>query len=212
MKIKAFASILALFLLGFAAPQLATAQSASGAFQFSLEGDYTKYVEFDAEKQADGSTKGSMTFTDEAKIQVLDVDGTGIPEDTYPGFFIKADLDALLVDKNQAVMSGTVRDSSVREFIGLRVLLTVEDGDQIREPDKLTWGLYPPTQGGWEISDAELEKDPGVGMRWLASDAEVKDDREIEMPKIYSIDTQTFPIATYTFVDTKGAGDIVVKA
>ncbi|MDT4896537.1 MAG: hypothetical protein QOH25_1614 [Acidobacteriota bacterium] len=214
MKIKAFPSILALFLLGFAASQLATAQSASGTYQFSLDDGYTKYVEFDAKKQADGSTTGQMTLTDEAKITVQDVDGTGVPEDTYPGFFIKADLDGLLVDKNQAVMCGTIRDSSVREFIGLRVLLSVEDnGDNTRVPDKLTWGSYLPTEGGWPTSDAELKDDPGVGMRWFASDAEVKDDQEVPMPKIYAINTQSFPVSTYDFIEVvKGAGDIIVRA
>src|SRR5215210_4195205 len=100
MKFKAFAAILAFFLLGFAAPQLATAQAAGGTYQFSLEDGYTKYVEFDAQTQSDGSTTGQMTLNDEAPIEVQDLDGTGVKEERYPGVFIKADLDGLLVKNN----------------------------------------------------------------------------------------------------------------
>lgn len=213
MKFKAFAAILAFFLLGFAAPQLASAQAAGGTYQFSLDDGYTKYVDFEAVTQSDGSATGQMTFSDEAPIEILDLDGTGVKEGTYPGVYIKADLDGLRVDKNKAVISGTVRDSSVREFIGLRVLLTVEDnGDNTRVPDRVTWGVYLPTQGGWVASDAEWKEDPGVGMKWHATDAEVKDDRGVPMPPVYSIDTQTYPVLAYDFVEVaKGAGDIIVR-
>jgi hypothetical protein len=213
MKFKAFAAILAFFLLGFAAPQLANAQAAGGTYQFSLDDGYTKYLEFEAVTQSDGSTTGQLTFSDEARIEIQDLDGTGVKEETYPGVFIKADLDGLLVDKNKAVISGTVRDSSVREFIGLRVLLTVEDnGDNTKEPDKLTWGVYLPTQGGWVASDAEWKEDPGVGLKWHATDAEVRDDKGVDMPPVYSIDTKTFPVLAYDFVEfAKAAGDIIVR-
>jgi hypothetical protein len=214
MKIKAFASGLALFLLSLTITQQAAAQSASGSYQFSLEDGYTKFVEFDAKTQADGSATGQLTLTDEAKITVQDVDGTGKYEDTYPGFYLKADFDGLVVDKNQAVMSGTVRDSSVREFIGLRVLLTVEDnGTDIKNPDKLSWGLYAPTAGGWATADAEIKDDPGAGSRWVTRDAERKDDAEVVMPQGYSINTRTFPISSYTFADPQRvAGDILVRS
>ena len=218
MKIKAFVSILALLLLGFTATRQASAQtagqSASGNYQFSFEDGYTKFVEFDAKTQADGSASGQLTITDEAKLTVQDVDGTGIAEDTYPGFYLKADFDGLVVDKNQAVMSGTVRDSSIRSFIGLRVLLTVEDnGTDIKNPDKLSWGLYEPKAGEWATADAELKEDPGVGLRWIAMDAERKDDEGIVMPKSYSIDPKSFPLATYSFIDAeRWAGDIQVRS
>jgi hypothetical protein len=213
MKIRAFPSILALFLLILAASATASAQVASGTYQFSLEDGYTKYLEFDAKTLADGSTSGQMTFTDEAKITYLDVDGTGAPVETIPGFYIKADLDDLVVNKNDAVMSGTIRDSSIRDLIGQRVLLTVEDnGDNTRVPDRLTWGVYRPVVRDWKPSDAELKDDPGVGLRWHATDAEVKDDRGIDMPRSEAIDTQSFPISSYAFADiAKGAGDIIVR-
>jgi hypothetical protein len=214
MKTKTFASILALFLLVFAAPQIATAQAASGAYQFSLDDGYTKYVEFEAQTQADGSAAGYMTLTDEAKIDVQDVDGTGVKENTLPGFYFKADLDSLLVEKNRAVMSGTVRDSSVRELIGKRVLLTVEDnGENTRVPDRLTWGVYDQTVRDWKASDAEWKDDPGVGLTWTATDAERREDEGVKMPADESTSSQRFPMATYGFVEVaKAAGDIVVRA
>lgn len=213
MKIKARALILALFLLGLTT-QLASAQSASGNYQFSFEDGYTKFVEFDAKTQADGSAYGQLTITDEAKLTVQDLDGTGVPENTHPGFHLKAEFDGLVVDKNRAVMSGTVRDSSVRELIGLRVLLTVEDnGTDIKNPDTLSWGLYAPTVGGWPTADAERRDDPGVGLRWMTADAERKDDVEVLMPVNYAIDTRTFPLSAYSFVNPeRWAGDIQVRS
>lgn len=214
MKKIAFASILALFLLGFATPQSASAQTtASGTYQFTLDKEYTKYLEFEARNSDNGSTTGSMFFSDEAKFTIQDVDGTGEKEMTYPGFYIKAEFDGMVFNKNQALMSGTVRDSSVYEFIGQRVLLTVEDnGDNLRVPDKLTWGIYKPVERRWTPSDAERKDDPGVGLRWYAKDAERRDDVGYWMPRSETIDTNSFSIASYVFVDAlNGAGDIIVR-
>jgi hypothetical protein len=219
MKIKTLlAPTLALFLLSLAAPLLTGAQAAgqvaSGTYQFAFEDGYTKYVEFDAKTLADGSTTGQMFLSDEATLVYSDLDGNGDPEGKYPGFYIKADFDELTVNKNQAVMSGTIRDSSIRELIGQRVLLTVEDnGDNTREPDKLTWGIYKPVARNWKPSDAELKEDPGVGLRWVATDAELKDDVGIEMPRSEEITSKSFPVSSYAFVDIKdGAGDIIVRS
>lgn len=219
MKIKAFASILALLLLGFSTSRLATAQtaggSAKGSYQFSFDDGYTKYTEFDAATQTDGSTTGSMFYSDEATVSYQDVDGTGDPslKETYPGFSIKVDFDGLAVDKNQAVMSGTIMDSNVRNLIGQRVLLTVADnGTNTRVPDQLTWGIYKPVVRDWTPADAELKEDPGVGLRWVATDAERRDDKGVEMPGSTAITTESFPISSYNFADVaKGAGDIVVQ-
>jgi hypothetical protein len=217
MKMKAFATILALTLLSLATAQKLSAQtagqSASGTYQFSFEDGYTKTLDFAAET-LDGKTSGQMSLTDEASFTIQDVDGTGVKEVTYPGFYLKADFDGMVVNQNQAVMSGTVRDSSVREFIGQRVLLTVEDnGDNTRVPDKLTWGIYEPVVRNWTPSDAELKEDPGVGLRWWATDAEVRDDKGYEMPRSEVFDAQTYPVASYAFADiAKGAGDIKVQS
>lgn len=216
MKRMALASVLALSLLGLVAPRAAGARAgdpvARGSYRFSLGDGYTKYVEFDAQALERGGATGSFFLSDEAPFTYQDPDGEGSPEETYQGLYISASFDGLTVVGNRAVMSGDVRDSSVPGLIGQRVLLTVEDnGDHSREPDKLTWGVYKPA-GAWEASDAEWERDPGVGMRWEATDAEREDDRPVVMPRERRIDAQTFLLSAFVFVDAEdGAGDIVVQ-
>ena len=217
MKIKTSSLIFALFVLGLAAPTAVSAQtagqSAAGTYQFAFTDGYAKYLEFNAQNQSDGSTVGQMYLSDEATLIYHDVDGAGDPVEKYPGFFIKADLDRLVVDKNQAVMSGIVREASIRELVGLRVLLTVEDnGDNTRVPDQLTWGVYKQIERDWKPSDSEREVDEGVGLRWLATDAERKDDVGVMMPVDETIGVNSFPVSAYAFADVaSGAGDIRVQ-
>jgi hypothetical protein len=219
MKIKAYLSIVTLCLLSFAVAQSAAAQtrgpSANGKYQFSLEDGYTKYVEFSASTQADGTVAGDMFLSDEAKIADQDVDGTGDPtlSESYPGFYIKADFDGLTVEKNQAVMSGTIRDSSIKSFIGQRVLLAVEDnGTNSERPDTLTWGIYPPVVKKETPTDAERDPDEGAGMTWTTSDFERKDDPEVTYPKDPAITSQSFELPAYDFVEVaRAAGDIQVN-
>jgi hypothetical protein len=216
MKRMALASMLALSLLASVAPQAAGARAgdsvARGSYRFSLGDGYAKYVEFDAQALEQGGATGSFFLSDDAPFTYQDTDGEGSREETHRGFYISASFDGLTVVGNQAVMSGDVRDSSIPGLIGQRVLLTVEDnGDHSREPDKLTWGVYRPA-GTWESSDAEWERDPGVGMRWEATDAEREDDRPVTMPRERRTDTQTFMLSAFVFVDAEdGAGDIVVR-
>lgn len=215
MRTLRFTSLLAMLLTIFAAAQTAAAQSAaSGSYQFTLTTDkYLKTVEFSAQTLADGSASGSIYFTDQAVITVQDVDGTGKDATRFAGYDLKVDVDGLVVNKNQAVVSGTVSSSSVLEFVGQRVLLTVEDnGDNTRVPDHLTWGVYKQVKRDWVPSDAELKEDPGVGLRWWATDYEVKDDRGYQMPRDESITAQSNPIVAYDFVDAANtAGDIRVS-
>ena len=215
MRIVRFTFLSALLLSGLAAASLTTrAQAASGTYQFTIDEDKTvKHVEFDAAKLADGSTSGSLFLSDDATIVYQDVDGVGDPTEKYAGVYIKADVDDIVVNNNQAVMSGTVRDSSIPYLLGLRVLLTVEDnGDNTRLPDHLTWGVYQQIKRDWTPSDAELKEDPGVGLRWWATDYEVKGDVGYAMPRDESINAQTNPVAAYDFVDATNAfGDIRVS-
>jgi hypothetical protein len=216
MRIVRFTFLSALLLSGLAAASLTTrAQSASGTYQFTIDEDKTvKYVEFDAKRLADGSTSGSVFLSDEATIEYQDVDGVGDPEEKYAGAYIKADLDDIVVNDNQAVMSGTVRDSSIPYLVGLRVLLTVEDnGDNKEVPDKLTWGVYKFIKKDWVPSDAEWDRDPGVGLTWWATDYEFRGDKGYQMPRPdVPADTQSFPVAAYDFVETAdGVGDIRVS-
>jgi hypothetical protein len=215
MRIARFTFLSALLLSGLAATSLtARAEAASGTYQFTIDDKAVKYVEFDAQRLADGSTSGSLFLSDEATIVYQDVDGVGDPREKYAGVYIKADLDGIVVEENQAVMSGTVRDSSIPYLVGLRVLLTVEDnGDNTRVPDKLTWGVYKFIKKDWTPSDAEWDRDPGVGLTWWATDLERKDDRGYQMPRPDApADTQSFPVAGYSFLDaSSGVGDIRVS-
>jgi hypothetical protein len=215
-KRTALASLVALTLLALAAPPPAGARVgdplARGSYRFSLGDRYTKYVEFDAQTLPRGGATGQMFLSDEAPLTFQDTDGEGTPERTYEGFYLSASFDQMVVVGNQAVMSGDVRDSSIPDLIGQRVLLTVEDnGDNSREPDKLTWGVYRP-KGSWEVSDGEWENDPGVGMTWEASDGERREDTPIMMPRERRIDTDTFLLSAFVFVNAEdGTGDIFVQ-
>ena len=210
MKTRRFISTIALLCLACGA---AAAQTAGGSYQFALEDGRTKYVEFDARAQAGGGAAGQMFFSDEARVTYQDVDGVGDPVETHPGFYFRAEFDDMLVSDNKAVMTGTVRDSSIGSLIGRRVLLTVEDnGDNTREPDRVTWGVYANVQRNWTPSDAELREDPGVGMTWTATDAERDDDPGVRMPPDDSIGVRTFPVASYEFAAAEtGSGDIIVR-
>jgi hypothetical protein len=214
MRIVRFTFLSALLLSGLAATTLTTrAESASGTYQLTIDDKSVKNVEFDAQKLADGSVSGSLFFSDDATIVYQDVDGVGDPSEKYAGVSIKADLDGLVVNGNQAVMSGTVRSSTIPYLLGLRILLTVEDnGDNTRIPDKMTWGVYKFVRRDWVPSDAEWKDDPGVGLRWWAKDLERRDDVGYQMPLTDApADTKSFPASAYDFVVmASGAGDIRV--
>ena len=216
MRTLRFTTMLALVLTIFAAAQTTRAASAAaGSYQFTLTGDkYLKYVEFEASADDKGVASGFIYMTDEAVVVLQDVDGSGEPKEKFAGYNFKAEVDGLVVNENKAVLSATIRDASNQAFIGQRVLLTVEDnGDNSRVPDRLTWGVYKPIDRRWVPSDAELKEDPGVGLRWWATDAEQRGDVGYEMPRDEKTGTQTFPLATYGFVDASdGAGDIRVTS
>jgi hypothetical protein len=216
MKRRTLASFVTLLLLCLASASAASAQSASGFYDFTMTDDYVKHVEFDAQKLADGTSTGKIYFTDEEPVDYTDLDGTGDRSlvASYKGFFISSDVDSLVVTDNQAVMGGTVRDCSVPEMIGQRVLLTVQDnGDNTKVLDQLTWGAYRFIKKDWTPSDAELKDDPGVGLRWVATDAERKDDKGVaQPPPDRPVNTDTYPVLSYSFVGLgKASGDITVK-
>jgi hypothetical protein len=213
MRTLRFTSLLALLLMVFAAAQTTRASAAGGSYQFTLAGDkYLKYVEFDATGKDDGSATGYISMTDEAIITIQDVDGTGDKGGRLVGYNFKADVDGLVVVENKAVLSAVIRDASDTSLLGQRVLLTVVDGESTRQPDGLTWGIYKEIKRDWVPSDAEWKEDPGVGLRWWATDAERRDDVGYQMPRDESIGTKTFPVAAYGSEDVdNAAGDIRVS-
>lgn len=217
MKSIFCASILALALLNLPAPQMAFAQpgaaAADGRLKFSLEDGLTKYIEFSARSNSDGSTTGYMTISGPAEIPDQDVDGESRAgfSGSLENLYLEAKFDSMVVEGKRAVMSGVVTGSTVGDYIGQPLLLVVEDnGDGTR--DTLTWGLYKQTEQKWVPQDAERRDDDGAYLRWTATDAERDDDRGVPSDRSAAISCQSFPLSAYSLVDvTGGEGDIVVQ-
>jgi hypothetical protein len=182
-----------------------------------MEDDLAKYVEFNVKTDERGYTSGYMVFNDTAKIADKDVDGDDASKVDAPGeFYIKADVDSMTVEKNRAVMGGTVVDSSHRTYIGRWVQLVVEDNAyNLRMPDTLTWGFCRPPAGSWVPSDAERKYDDGAYLSWWATDAERRDDVGVPSRSLISNDMKgckVYPPSFYTFVTiNKWEGDIRVS-
>lgn len=216
MKTLGLASMSALFLLSLAA-QPAAAQtpgaSASGIYRFSLEDGETRSLELDAKADERGAT-GKMVYVDPTAVP--DTDDAEDPRagDPIKGFSMTANLDSLTVEKNRALLSGTVVESSHKSYIGKWVQLVVEDnGDNLRIPDQLVWTFCKPRPGTWVPSDAEWKDDTGAYLRWWATDAERKDDVGIPSPNLLGEETScpVLPLWAYTFADLREwDGDIVV--
>lgn len=220
MRTSGFTTLSILFLLIFTAPQWVHAQtpgaSASGTYRFLLEDDLTKSLDFSASTDERGVTTGQMTFLDTAKIPDADDPEDPRQGDAPPELYVKVNLDSLTVEKNRALMGGTVVDSSHTTYIGKYVQLVVEDNglNNPERPDRLVWTLCKPQPGGWVPSDAELRFDDGAYLHWWATDAERKDDVGIPSRDLLAT-AKTCPIlslAAYEFAEIlKWDGDIVVQ-
>ena len=214
-KVGTFVFVLSLVFL--ATPLLASAQSgaANGKFKFFMEDELWKSFEFDT--RSDGrTTTGFMDFSDEAKLEFQDVDGTGEPAKDEPvPFSMKIDFDAMTIEKNGAVINGVIKDSSYRSYIGKWVQLVVEDNDGAEVPDKFVWSICTPEPGGWIPQDAEVPGDRGAFLSWWATDAERKDDVGIPSPNLIPgilKGCKAHPIKAYEFANIlKGEGAISIK-
>lgn len=221
MKRAFCVAIVALSLLIFSPPHQSTAQTqqtAEGRFSFTTEDDVMRYIEFSAAGDGSGKGSGSMIFNDTSKVP--DDDNDGDPPPRPPAspseFYIKAEFDGVMVEKNRAVMSGVVRESSHKSYVGRWVQLVVEDNAENRElSDRLSWRLCRPEPGGWVPSDAERKDDRGAYMSWWATDAERKDDVGIPSKNLMPGEMkscQPYTISAYEFVNPyKWEGDIVVR-
>jgi hypothetical protein len=190
--------------------------SASGTYRFVLDDGLSKSVEFTATNDERGVTTGQMTFRDEAGVSGQDPDGAGGHNEGSSEFFMMAVLDTLTIDRNRAVMSGTVADSNVQSYIGKWVQLVVEDnGDGREQPDKLTWCFCQPEERGWVPADAEVREDQGAYSQWRATDAEREDDRGVQSTNIIPgnrTSCKVFPLSAYPFADVRtGEGQIQVQ-
>lgn len=217
MKRVACASLLMLFFLSLTLPASTGADSegpsANGSFQFSVEGGQTRDIKFDAKLARDGSTTGEITFRDAGPaVTVSKPTVESEAGEALPPFFAKAACDCLVVRGVEAVMSGTVTESSRENFIGRRVLLSVQDGDSLNPPlrDKLTFGFYKTTVKGWVATDVERPED-GPAPTWVATDAERPDDPGTLSQKSDEITCETFPFSSHSFLVAKqGKGKIQV--
>lgn len=180
---------------------------AGGNLRLSVEGK-AKDIEFEATRHANGRVSGQMTLRGEQEIRSGgDVEG-GAPSISVKDFYMKAALDCLVVNRNRAVMSGLVRDSSAPDYVGRLVILAVEDNGDASSParDKVSWGLYLRTVETPLPTDAELTEDYGSSYSWVATDAERPDDIGIPSRKSQQMDCRSFSLSSHTLFDV-GAGD-----
>jgi hypothetical protein len=215
MKSLGAASLGMLFLVGVATAQTA-GPSAAGTYRFVLEDGVTKALEFSASTDERGITTGSMTYIDPTRIPDTDDAEDPGAGDAPPELSIKASLNSLTVEKNRAVMNGTILDSTHKSYIGKWVQLVVEDnGTGQKVPDMLTWSFCRPSTGGWIPSDAERRYDDGAYLRWWATDGERDDDVGIPSPNLLPGEEKScpaYPLSLYSFADVlKWDGDIVVQ-
>lgn len=214
---KLCASLFALGLVFLAVPLPASAQVAGtigGKYKFIMDDEISKYLEFSATSTERGGASGYMIFTDETKVVVSDPDG-GPSRDEGVAFSMKADFDSMTIEKNRALVSGVVRDSTIAAYIGRWVQLVIEDNDGVETPDRFVWQFCEPEPGGWIPSDAELKDDRGAFMSWWATDAERKDDVGIPSPNLIPGSLRAckaYSLQNYTFADIlKGEGVITIK-
>ena len=149
-----------------------------------MEDELIKYLEFDARAGERGGATGYMLFTDEAKATFIDVDGTGDgPRDEEVPFPMKADLDSMTVEKNRAILTGFVRDSSYASYVGKWVQLVIEDNDGIEVLQVRMVHLHAGARR-MDSSDAEIQDDKGAFLSWWSTDAERRDDVGIPSPNL----------------------------
>lgn len=218
MKRVALASLVVLFFLSLTLPALTVADtdgpSANGSFQLSIENGHSRDIRFDARVTRDGTTTGEITFSDAGAV-VTDPKATGDGEasEALPPFYAKAVCDCLVVKGIEAVLSGTVTESSRKNFIGRRVVLVVQDGDSLTPPlrDKLTFGFYRTIAKGWVATDGERPEEQGPAPTWVATDAERPDDTGVLSHKSEEVTCESFPISSHSFIGAKqGKGKIQV--
>lgn len=212
------ASLAALFLMSLAMPRLADAApaSASGNYRFVFRDNLVKSVELEVTAGPRGTASGWMVLTDQARISDSDDVEAPVTAEPPAELFIEASLNTLKVTKNRAVMNGTVRNSSHKNYVGRWVQLVVEDnGKDPKKPDRLTWSFCQPAETGWIPSDKELDEDEGTFQQWWATDAEREDDQGVPSRNLLGDredGCKVHPLSSYSFVrPAKWEGDLVVQ-
>lgn len=218
MKKIGFASLLLLLFSNLALPALNVSDSdgpsVSGTFQLLMEAEEPREIDFDASVARDGSTTGEITFRGAGAAMTNSPQPTDAETgNTAAPFYAKVDCDCLVVKGVEAVLSGTVTESSIKSRLGQRVLLVVEDGDRLTPPvrDRLTFGFYRTDRKGWIETDGERTEDQGPAPTWIATDLERLDDGGIISFKSNQITCGSFPLSSYSFISARqGKGKVQV--
>lgn len=181
------------------------AATITGGGTFFVGNNLKGHFNFNAVTHRDGSVTGHLSLRDPEEAPEQDVDGTGAPglEGLPDGVELTADLDGINIGGNRAALSGVVRTASNQRYVGLRIILTLEDnGEGDGEgPDKITWGFYqritPRLVADFENPDAGAYP---VGVKILASDAE-NPDAGAFLVGDSDIDSHSFPLSSYALAD-----------
>ena len=188
----------------------AAAQSAIGTYRFVLEDRVLQYLDFEAATDSRGETTGDMGYVYEGPIpDVADPDDPRQGE-APPELVVKATFDRLTIEKNRALMRGTVVDSSHRTYIGKWVQLVVEDSGN---EDQLTW-RFCPQRPAWFPQTEDGKDDRDALLSWWATDAERKDDVGIPSRNLLAEDEgcEVLSLWVYPFAEVLEAdGDIIVR-
>jgi len=188
-----------------------TGSSVDGSFRISSTEDTSRYIEFHAQRSIDGRVSGDTIFRDDGPNRSKVTDES---QESQP-FFFKADLDCLVINKGTAVMSGSITDSSARQYLGRRVLVVAQDNggtDDQSKKDRLTWGIYRLDNQSWLPSDSERSSDEVDPLAWIATDSERPEDQGVVSNHEHVIGCQSFPLSSFSFVNpNQGKGTVRVR-
>ncbi len=186
-----------------------------GSFEILLDGGEKRIIQFHANRATDGTTSGETIFRDVVSENVTrpTASADGSPE-TAKVLFMKADVDCLVIEDNKAMMSGSIVESTLPQYVGRRVLIVAQE-DRLRKGtekhDRLTWGVYRNTQPNWIAQDQERPDEP-TNLSWIATDAERPEDEGTPSNKETLVGCHTFPLSSFAFFNTKqGHGSVSVK-
>lgn len=181
--------------------------SVTGGGTFSVGANKKGYFDFNAITHRDGTTTGHLSLRDPEEAPDQDVDGNGEPglEALSDGVELTADVDSVKVTGNRAALSGVITRATVPRYVGLRIILTVEDdGEGGPNPDQITWGFYQRVTR--RLVTDEENPDAGafpVGERFLATDAERPEEGAFLVGDS-DLDSQSFPLSSYSLNQIAG--------
>ena len=212
--VSAIVLSLSLLVLGgaksFAAPE--GSSSVTGGGTFSVGANKKGHFDFNAITHSDGTVSGHLSLRDPEEAPDQDVDASGEPglNSLSDGVELTADVDSVKVEGNRAALSGVITRASVPRYLGLRIILTVQDdGEGGPEPDKITWGFYQRIER--RLVTDEENPDAGafpVGERFLATDAERPEEGAFLVGE-GDFDSTSFPLSSYSLNEI-GDGNVQV--